>query len=110
MDVTNSAEVGRLAEALRDPLDVLINNAGINRDDDPSSERQNLGGYDFALMEKIYATNLRGPLLVSQAFAPHLERGEGRVLVTLSSAHGSTTAPPPTLEELQGVFYCSSRC
>lgn len=110
MDVARNNEVEVLAQQLRNvPLDLLINNAGITHDGDGVPERQNLRGFDFGLMETIYATNVRGPLIVTQAFIEHLERGEGKTLVTLTSAHGSLTAPPPTLEELQGVFYCSSK-
>jgi NAD(P)-dependent dehydrogenase (short-subunit alcohol dehydrogenase family) len=110
MDVTRAAQVDALAQELRDvPIDLLINNAGITHDGDGASERQNIGGYDFGLMEAIHATNLRGPLLVTQAFAGNLEQGRGKTLVTISSAHGSLTDPPATLEELQGVFYCSSK-
>lgn len=110
MDVTRPNEVKAVAFALRGvALDVLINNAGITHDGDAAAERQNLGHYDFSLMEMIYATNVRGPLAVSQAFLPHLEQGRRKTLVAISSAHGSLTDPPPTLEELQGVFYCSSK-
>lgn len=110
MDVTRSEEAEELAQKLREvPLDLLINNAGITHDGDGASERQNLDGFDFGLMETIYATNVRGPLIVTQALVDHLDRGEGKTLVTLTSAHGSMTGPPPTLEELQGVFYCSSK-
>jgi NAD(P)-dependent dehydrogenase (short-subunit alcohol dehydrogenase family) len=110
MDVTQDHEIDKLAEMLRDvPLDVVINNAGITRDDDGDSRRQNFGSYDYSLMELIFATNVRGPLMISQAFASNLELGNHKTLVTISSAHGSLTNPPPTLDELQGVFYCASK-
>ena len=60
-------------------------------------------------METIYATNVRGPVMVSQAFAGNLTRGTGKKLVAIGSAHGSLTDPPATLDELQGIFYCSGK-
>ncbi|MBN8832165.1 MAG: SDR family NAD(P)-dependent oxidoreductase, partial [Sphingomonadales bacterium] len=110
MDITKADEVAALARALRaQPLDILINNAGITKDDDGASVRQNFGHYDFGLMDLIFATNVQGPLRVSQAFAEHLAAGQRKLLVTISSTHGSLTGPPGTLEELQGTFYCASK-
>lgn len=110
MDVTKPDEVAALADALHaQPLDILINNAGITKDDDGSSIRQNFGHYDFGLMDMIFATNVKGPLIVSQAFGDHLAAGDRKLLVTISSSHGSLTGPPGTLEDLQGTFYCASK-
>lgn len=110
MDVTDLHQITTLAEHLRGvPLDILITNAGITHDGDARAERQNLGSFDFALWEAIFATNVRGSLAVSQAFLPHLERGSGRKLVAITSSHGSLTDPPPTMEDVQGTFYCSSK-
>ncbi len=110
MDVTSQEEVARLAGQMAgEPLDLLINNAGITHDGDARAERQNIGSYDFTLMERIFATNVMGPLRVTQGFAGNLELGSGKTIVTVSSQHGSLGDPPPTLPELQGTFYCASK-
>jgi NAD(P)-dependent dehydrogenase (short-subunit alcohol dehydrogenase family) len=96
MNVTDEAQVSSLAERLRDsPLDLLINNAGMYCEPDGSFATQSLGAFRFALLDEILAVNVKGPLLVSQAFLPHLRAGRRRQIVCMSSTNGSLTQPFP---------------
>jgi NAD(P)-dependent dehydrogenase (short-subunit alcohol dehydrogenase family) len=76
-DVTRDAEVQRLVESVeRDlgPIDVLVNNAGINARG-PAHE---LSEADF---DAVIATNLKAPWLVSRRVGPGMcQRGWGRVI------------------------------
>lgn len=76
-DVTQSDQVTRLAreiEAAMGPVDILINNAGINARG-PAAE---LAESDW---DAVVAINLKAPFLCSRTFAPAMcERGWGRVI------------------------------
>jgi len=96
MDVADEAQVTVLANRLRSsPIDVLINNAGVYSEPDGSFATQSIGAFRFALLERILAVNVKGPLLVSQAFLPHLRAGQRRQIVCMSSTNGSLTQPFP---------------
>jgi NAD(P)-dependent dehydrogenase (short-subunit alcohol dehydrogenase family) len=76
LDVTDAAQISAAAE-LADPLDVLVNNAGLSHPDD-------LG--DRAVLQEHLAVNLFGPHAVTQAFLPQLTRARGAVVNVLSLA------------------------
>jgi NAD(P)-dependent dehydrogenase (short-subunit alcohol dehydrogenase family) len=80
LDVADFKQVDTLAEQLLyDPIDILINNAGVYPSVDSNSD-------DWA---KAFKINSMAPLKVSQAFAPHLGKGTLKKLATLSSKMGS---------------------
>jgi NAD(P)-dependent dehydrogenase (short-subunit alcohol dehydrogenase family) len=76
-DVVQDADIQRLASAVEaslGPIDILINNAGINI----RGAAGELTEVDF---DAVIATNLKAPFLCSRAFAPGMcERGWGRVI------------------------------
>ncbi|MCP5539897.1 MAG: 3-oxoacyl-[acyl-carrier-protein] reductase [Akkermansiaceae bacterium] len=83
-DVTDEAAVGEAVRTIHDemgPIEILINNAGVNRD------------RSFAKMtteewDDVIAVNLRGTFLVTKAVLPNLiEAGWGRI-VNISSIVG----------------------
>lgn len=83
LDVTDQASVDALAKAIDAPVDVVINNAGINR------PRQRLSDLDLAATAELYATNAIGPLRVVRALLPHVRRGGAKKLVHITSGMGS---------------------
>jgi NAD(P)-dependent dehydrogenase (short-subunit alcohol dehydrogenase family) len=85
VDVTDDASVAALAAAITEPVDVVINNAGINR------PNQRLGALDLAFTAEIYATNAIGPLRVVHALLPQVRRGVEKKLVHITSGMGSIT-------------------
>jgi NAD(P)-dependent dehydrogenase (short-subunit alcohol dehydrogenase family) len=100
MDVASAAEVAALAMKLEGvAIDVLINNAGIYSDrsvctDDAcrgAGDTQTFGQTDYALFDQIMAVNVRGPLLVSEAFIDNVRAGEQKKIVSISSTNGSVT-------------------
>ena len=107
MDVADEREVSALAQSLRaTALDVLINNAGVYCEPDGSFATQSIGAYRFALLERILAVNVKGPLAVSQAFLPLLRAGRNPKIVCISSTNGSLTQPFPGAG---AVFYRASK-
>jgi NAD(P)-dependent dehydrogenase (short-subunit alcohol dehydrogenase family) len=84
-DVTAAADIERLVEAVEQdlgPIDILINNAGVNI-------RGTVDQLSEADWDSVIATNLKGPFLVARAVGPRMvARGWGRV-VNLGSILGA---------------------
>jgi NAD(P)-dependent dehydrogenase (short-subunit alcohol dehydrogenase family) len=76
-------ELVREAEPLLDGLDLLLNNAGVL----PGGER--FGRLDADTLDHALAVNVRGPLLLTEALAGLLRRGERALVANLSSTIGS---------------------
>ncbi len=81
LDVSDLTSVRRAAEAFvatRQPIDVLVNNAGI-----AGTRRLSKDGFDLT-----YATNHIGPFLLTNLLLPRLrEAPQGRVVNVASAAH-----------------------
>src|SRR5688572_10435833 len=77
VNVTSADELKRLSveiESALGPVDILINNAGIN-------VRALIDEINVSDFEAIMATNVTGPLMCSKIFGPKMaERGWGRVI------------------------------
>ena len=84
MDVRDGASIARAAAGLDEPIDVLVNNAGIIGPD-----RQSTLDMDFDGFLETLRVNTLGPLRVAQAFLPHLRRSNAPRIVTVSSRMGS---------------------
>ena len=90
LDVTDVEEIEALAEQYRDtPIDVLLNNAGIN----PfrAGPMSRFGNMDYDRFEKILKVNVIGPLLVSESFLNHVAASEQKKIVVMTSTGGSIT-------------------
>ena len=84
LDVTNGLKVASLARALADEsIDILINNAGIY------GPRTGFGETDYDQWLPVFATNVLAPMRVVERFIPHLEAGERKLIVNISSRMGS---------------------
>ncbi len=85
LDVTDAGRIAALAEELAgEAIDLLINNAGVS-----GSGGSAFGRIDFGLWEDTMRVNALAPARVTEAFAPHLERGGGKRVVAISSRLGS---------------------
>jgi NAD(P)-dependent dehydrogenase (short-subunit alcohol dehydrogenase family) len=88
LDVLDDASVALAAKKVSERtrgLDVLINNAAVN----PKPDGAALGELDFDAIRLAYDVNALGPLRVTQAFVSLLERGDGPLVVNVSSEAGS---------------------
>jgi NAD(P)-dependent dehydrogenase (short-subunit alcohol dehydrogenase family) len=89
LEVSNPRSVAELVKELAlvtESLDQVVNNAGLLH----AGERY--GALEAKSLEDAFATNTVGPVLVTQALTPLLEKGTAAVLVNLSSALGSIAA------------------
>ncbi len=92
MDVSDPLEIARARRRLEaEPIDVLINNAGIGGPD-----RQSAVDMDFDGLQEAFAINTIAPLRVATAFLPNVKAAKGKI-VTLSSQMGSNGASPDNL-------------
>lgn len=86
LDVLDHDMIDSLADKLSDvPIDVLLNNAAILGE--PND--QNFGSLDYDLFARVMATNVFGPLKMSEAFTPHVERSNQKKIVAITSGQGS---------------------
>ena len=65
-------------------IDLLINNAGIY-----GSQNQVFGDMDYERWVETFRVNTMAPMAVTEAFRPHLDRGDGKMVVCISSHMGS---------------------
>lgn len=86
LDVTRADSIAAAASELprhADRLDVLVNNAGILLDEDESALTVTAD-----IFERTLRTNVLGPWLLAQAFAPLLEKSAAPRIVNVSSGGG----------------------
>jgi uncharacterized oxidoreductase len=89
-DVTDDAGRNSLVESVASnfkSLNVLVNNAGIQRDIDFTK-----GIADFLAGPNEIAVNLEAPILLSGLFIPHLAGKDGAAIVNISSGLGFVPA------------------
>jgi NAD(P)-dependent dehydrogenase (short-subunit alcohol dehydrogenase family) len=98
LDVTNEADIADIAALLGDdPLDMLVNNAGIGADlhlYEPASN---------ALWEEVIRTNSIAPVRIAWTLKKNLARG-AKQIINISSGRGSHAR-----HRGDGLAYCSSK-
>jgi len=103
LDVADPASIAALARLLRgEAIDLLLNNAGyLGRVPFAAGgiAHQQFGSSDYADWEQTFRVNVLGPMRMAEAFIAHVEAGEGRRMVTLTSIVGSMT-----LNTLGGLY------
>jgi NAD(P)-dependent dehydrogenase (short-subunit alcohol dehydrogenase family) len=93
LDVTNPTDIANLQQKITVPIDILINNAGTLEKDPP------LGNLPIENFIKTYLVNAVAPIKVTEAFISHLEKGQRKLVVCISSSMGSIT------ENTSGGYY-----
>ncbi|MBE7021599.1 MAG: glucose 1-dehydrogenase [Ruminococcaceae bacterium] len=83
-DLADEAQIAALAKAVG-PVDVLVNNAGI-------ALFKMLCDTTAAEWDRLFAVNLRGMMLLTQALLPHMVHIKSGSIVNLSSIWGLTGA------------------
>ncbi len=89
LDVTDADSVRDAAAEVADRfgrLDILVNNAGILPEATNPAPAEVV---DAAMFAQTYATNVLGPVTVTEAFLPLLRRSEAGRIVNVSSTVGS---------------------
>jgi NAD(P)-dependent dehydrogenase (short-subunit alcohol dehydrogenase family) len=84
LDVTDGLKVASLARELaEEPLDLLINNAGVY------GPRTGLNETDYDEWLEVLKVNTLAPLRMAERFVGQLRKGEGKTIVNISSIMGS---------------------
>jgi NAD(P)-dependent dehydrogenase (short-subunit alcohol dehydrogenase family) len=84
LDVTDETTIKEASRQIQEPLDVLINSAGI-----AGPPNQRTGKVDYAAWREVLDVNTMGPLRVIEAFISHLARRDRKLVVTITSGMGS---------------------
>ncbi len=93
LDVLDHAGIDALAARYRNqPIDILLNNAGLMRGPDPE---QTVGTIDYQEFELFFRTNAMGPLKVSEAFYPNVVASEFKTMAALTTGKGKRGIPVP---------------
>jgi NAD(P)-dependent dehydrogenase (short-subunit alcohol dehydrogenase family) len=103
LDVTDPRLVKELAEAIAaraEALDLLVNNAAVNPEKGVPLE-----ALDVDVVKTVFDVNSLGPLRMTQALLPLLERGAKKTIVNVSSEAGSLT----TCGRSSWFGYCMSK-
>ncbi len=91
-DVTDEASIADWATEVKrrtDRLDFIANVSGILHDADGLGPERRIEHADPAQLQKVFAVNAFGPLLVAKHFHPLLHHGERAVFAHLSARVGS---------------------
>jgi NAD(P)-dependent dehydrogenase (short-subunit alcohol dehydrogenase family) len=84
LDVTDHTAIEALSHRLaRDTIDILLNNAGIGRPHPPFGET------DYAMWQRIFQTNLVGPMKMAESFVEQVARSDLKMMAFVSSRMGS---------------------
>jgi NAD(P)-dependent dehydrogenase (short-subunit alcohol dehydrogenase family) len=87
LDVTDASQVDDLAEDLRDEtIDLLVNNAGVYFE---RWGKDSVGSIRYGDWEETFRVNTLGPMRVTEALLPHLNRGERPLVLAITSHMGS---------------------
>jgi NAD(P)-dependent dehydrogenase (short-subunit alcohol dehydrogenase family) len=100
LDAADESSIAALASDLAgEPIDILINNAGVMGDD------KKFGTLKFSEFQRVFATNLFGPALLAQALLPNLKSGQKKQILNISSELGSIAQNWPGFS----YAYCASK-
>jgi len=85
LDVRDEKQIQSLADEWRlKSIDILFNNAGIY-----GPEHVKLGSLNAKDWQEVFLVNSISPLLIAQAFAPHVAMSQKKIIAAMSSLMGS---------------------
>jgi NAD(P)-dependent dehydrogenase (short-subunit alcohol dehydrogenase family) len=94
LDVLDHSTVEAAAETHRgEPIDVVINNAGIPGPKGDIAVQQRFGAMDYEAWVRVLRTNTLGPMKVAEAFAANVAASVQKKIVHISSTVGSNVEP-----------------
>jgi len=93
IDLLDHQGIDALAAAYKgQPIDILINNAGLMRGPDLG---QMVGSIDYDEFDRFFRVNAAGPLKVSEAFYKNIKLGDKKVISALTTGTGKNAIPVP---------------
>ncbi|MEP7245876.1 MAG: SDR family oxidoreductase [Gammaproteobacteria bacterium] len=99
MDVTDRAQIRALAAKMKgQPIDILLNNAGLIRmaplTDAKGNAGQMFGTLDYEQLDQFVHTNVAGPLMIAEAFIDNVKASKQKKIIAISSAAGMVSVLP----------------
>jgi NAD(P)-dependent dehydrogenase (short-subunit alcohol dehydrogenase family) len=99
MDVSDHQQIEALGAKLKgQPIDILLNNAGIIRTDPldkpNSNANQKFGTLDYKLLDEFIHVNVAGPLKIAEVFIDNVKASKQKKIVAISSKAGMVSQPP----------------
>lgn len=86
LDVSSESAVAQLAEEIAgEPIDILINNAGVY-----GGDHQRLGNIDYETWLRTFSVNTLGPVRITEALRANVLKGREKKVIAITSAMGST--------------------
>ncbi|MFU8788865.1 MAG: SDR family oxidoreductase [Methylobacter sp.] len=86
LDVAVFGQIDALSRKLADvSVDVLINNAGVY----PDNKDNGFGQLDYQAWTQSLLINTQAPMKMAEAFLPHIQRGDKKLIANISSLMGS---------------------
>ncbi len=102
LDVSEFAQIDALSVKLAaQPIDVLINNAGIYSD----NKSNGFGHLDYQAWIKSLVVNTEAPVKMAEAFLPQIKKSDKKLIVNISSLMGSIADN----DSGGSIFYRSSK-
>ena len=90
LDVLIHDSIDKFAKSISgEPIDLLINNAGIIGPRREEISGQSFGSMNYQVWENIFRTNTLGPFKVTESLLRNLELGNQKKIVVISSTVGS---------------------
>ncbi|HYE62681.1 MAG TPA: SDR family oxidoreductase [Phycisphaerales bacterium] len=105
LDVADPASVAALPAALANqPIDVLINNAGV------TSDVKSVADLTYEELERVFRINAVAPMIVTRALLPNLRAGRARKIINISSIMGSLTDAASKPDAKSYAYRASKSC
>ncbi|MDP1774180.1 MAG: SDR family oxidoreductase [Methylobacter sp.] len=102
LDVSEFEQIDALSEKLAaQPIDVLINNAGIYAD----NKNNGFGHLDYQAWIQSLVVNTEAPVKMAEAFLPQIKKSDKKLIVNISSLMGSIADN----DSGGSIFYRSSK-
>jgi NAD(P)-dependent dehydrogenase (short-subunit alcohol dehydrogenase family) len=106
LDVADDAAIDALSAKLRaQPIDALINNAGIVGE----IGAQGSGTLDPEEFQRVLRINTYAPLRLARAFLPQISASGQKKIISVSSGIGSLTQAPQVMQYAPAYFYAISK-
>lgn len=83
LDVADEASIAGLGAQVKEPVDILINNAGVG------SDQKSINELTMDELRRVFAVNSFGPLLVAKALLSNLRAGGRKTIFNITSQLGS---------------------
>ena len=93
LDLLDHDGIDALAAAYKDqPVDILLNNAGLMRGPDLA---QMVGSIDYEEFDRFFRINAAGPLKVTEAFSKNVKQSDMKIVAALTTGKGKRGIPIP---------------